>query len=161
MTTHTQRSATEILYDAVIIGAAMVPGRALRKVLIIDSGLPYNRQTPQSHNFLTRDGSTPAELASLALEQVLAYPTLSREDIALTSTKEGNLLMTTTATGKRYEICWYRFYTHRGETPVKIRVKHPARYGYTVLYLRGTKKNNSTQTKPYHNRFHLLQIIKT
>lgn len=48
-------------FDVIIIGgsysglaAAMALGRALRKVLIIDSGKPCNRQTPHSHNFLTR-----------------------------------------------------------------------------------------------------------
>ncbi len=47
-------------YDVVIVGgsyaglsAAMALGRAMRKVLIIDSGMPCNRQTPYSHNFIT------------------------------------------------------------------------------------------------------------
>lgn len=59
------------LFDVIIIGgsysglaAAMALGRALKKVLIIDSGEPCNRQTPHSHNFLTNDGETPKELQS-------------------------------------------------------------------------------------------------
>ena len=47
-------------YDVIIIGGsysglatAMALGRALRNVLIIDSGKPCNRQTPHSHNFFT------------------------------------------------------------------------------------------------------------
>jgi thioredoxin reductase len=70
-------------HDVVIVGgsyaglsAAMSLGRAMRRVLVIDSGKPCNMQTPHSHNFLTRDGSTPAELAAIATEQVLAYPTV-------------------------------------------------------------------------------------
>lgn len=70
-------------YDVIIIGgsyaglsAAMALGRSLRNVLIIDSGKPCNRQTPHSHNFITHDGDTPAEIANLALEQVLAYSTV-------------------------------------------------------------------------------------
>ncbi len=70
-------------FDAIIIGgsyaglsAAMALGRALRKVLIIDSGKPCNRQTPYSHNFLTRDGETPANLNVIAKAQVLNYPTI-------------------------------------------------------------------------------------
>ncbi len=45
--------------------------------MVIDSGKPCNRQTPHSHNFLTRDGETPATLAAIAKSQVLAYPTVS------------------------------------------------------------------------------------
>ncbi|MGN7787102.1 NAD(P)/FAD-dependent oxidoreductase [Niabella sp. 22666] len=70
-------------FDVIIIGgsyaglsAAMTLGRSLRNVLIIDSGLPCNRQTPHSHNFLTRDGETPKAIATIAKEQVLQYPTV-------------------------------------------------------------------------------------
>ncbi|AFM04771.1 thioredoxin reductase [Bernardetia litoralis DSM 6794] len=69
--------------DVIIIGgsyaglsAAMALGRSLRKVLIIDSGKPCNRQTPHSHNFITQDGNTPKEISSTAKEQVLNYPTV-------------------------------------------------------------------------------------
>ncbi len=71
-------------YDVIIIGGsysglatAMALGRALRKVLIIDSGKPCNRQTPHSHNFLTQDGKTPKEISLLAKQQVLAYHTIT------------------------------------------------------------------------------------
>lgn len=67
-------------YDVVIIGgsyaglsAAMALGRSLRDVLVIDSGQPCNRQTPHSHNFLTQDGETPAEISALARQQVEQY----------------------------------------------------------------------------------------
>lgn len=70
-------------YDVIIIGgsysglaAGMALGRALRKVLIIDSGNPCNKQTPYSHNFLTNDGKTPKEIASLARQQVQMYDTI-------------------------------------------------------------------------------------
>ena len=59
----------EITYDVILIGgsyaglsAAMALGRSLRKVLIIDSGLPCNWQTPHSHNFITLDGEKPANI---------------------------------------------------------------------------------------------------
>jgi thioredoxin reductase len=71
-------------YDVIIVGgsyaglaAGLALGRALRKVLIIDSGKPCNRQTPHSHNFLTQDGTAPAEIASIAKQQVLAYATVN------------------------------------------------------------------------------------
>ncbi len=55
----------------------MALGRALRKVLIIDSGNPCNKQTPHSHNFLTNDGKTPEEIARLSKQQVSRYDTVS------------------------------------------------------------------------------------
>jgi len=70
-------------FDVIIIGgsfaglsAAMSLGRALRSVLIIDSGLPCNRQTPHSHNFITQDGKTPNQIATIAKEQVSQYETI-------------------------------------------------------------------------------------
>lgn len=67
-------------FDVIIIGgsysglaAGMALGRAQRKVLIIDSGKPSNRQTPHSHNFLTQDGKTPAEISAIAKQQVQQY----------------------------------------------------------------------------------------
>lgn len=71
------------LFDTIIIGgsyaglsAALALGRSTRSVLIIDNGQPCNRQTPMSHNFLTRDGIPPSELSMIAREQVLQYPTV-------------------------------------------------------------------------------------
>jgi thioredoxin reductase len=70
-------------FEIIIIGgsysglsAAMSLGRALRKVLIIDSERPRNKQTPYSHNFLTQDGRTPMQIATLAKEQVSQYKTV-------------------------------------------------------------------------------------
>lgn len=74
---------TNTHFDVIIIGgsysglsAGMALGRALRQVLIIDSGKPCNAQTPHSHNFITRDGETPQEIASKAREQVAKYDTV-------------------------------------------------------------------------------------
>ncbi|UKJ09308.1 NAD(P)/FAD-dependent oxidoreductase [Solitalea lacus] len=70
-------------FDVIIVGgsysglaAAMSLGRALRKVLIIDSGKPCNGQTPLSHNFLTQDGKIPKEITTLAKQQVAIYKTV-------------------------------------------------------------------------------------
>jgi thioredoxin reductase len=79
-------------YDVIIIGgsysglaAGMALGRALKKVLIIDSGDPCNKQTPYSHNFLTNDGKTPKEIASLARQQVQMYGTVGFLDALVTA----------------------------------------------------------------------------
>jgi thioredoxin reductase len=70
-------------FDVIIVGgsyaglaAAMALGRALKTVLVVDDGKPCNRQTPHSHNFLTNDGKTPAEIAALANLQVNKYKTV-------------------------------------------------------------------------------------
>lgn len=78
-------------YDVIIVGgsyaglsAGMALGRALRNVLIIDSGNPANKQTPYSHNFLTNDGKSPKEIAALGREQVLAYKSIEFVDALVT-----------------------------------------------------------------------------
>jgi thioredoxin reductase len=70
-------------FDVIIVGgsysglaAGMALGRALRRVMIMDSGSPCNKQTPYSHNFLTQDGKTPKEIATLARKQVEKYGTV-------------------------------------------------------------------------------------
>jgi thioredoxin reductase len=70
-------------YDVIIVGgsyaglsAALALGRAIRKVLVIDSGNPCNQQTPHSHNFLTQDGSRPADISALGKSEVIKYPTV-------------------------------------------------------------------------------------
>src|SRR5690606_10498708 len=85
-------------FDVIIIGgsyaglsAAMALGRSLRSVLIIDSGLPCNRQTPHSHNFLTQDGKTPQEISTLAKQQVEKYETVHfYNGLATSGTKTDN-----------------------------------------------------------------------
>ena len=79
-------------FDVIIVGgsysglaAAMALGRALRSVLVLDSGKPCNAQTPHSHNFVTQDGKPPAEIAALARQQVAAYKTVEFFDGLATS----------------------------------------------------------------------------
>lgn len=97
--------------DVVIIGgsyaglsAAMALGRSLRRVLLIDSGKPCNRQTPHSHNFITHDGETPAAIAAKARGQVMRYPTVSwLSDTVLSSRKTGEgRFELETASGKTF-----------------------------------------------------------
>jgi len=98
-----------LLVDVIIVGgsyaglsAAMTLGRSLRKVLIIDGGKPCNRQTPHSHNFLTRDGETPANIAAIAREQVLEYPSVSfLSDLAINASSESDGFTVETAGGQQ------------------------------------------------------------
>ncbi|HEX2627711.1 MAG TPA: FAD-dependent oxidoreductase, partial [Chitinophagaceae bacterium] len=82
-------------FDVIIIGgsysglaAALALGRALKKVLVIDSGQPCNSPTPHSHNFITQDGKTPKEISTLARKQVEKYNTVKFiEGLAISGTK--------------------------------------------------------------------------
>lgn len=75
-------------FDVIIIGgsyaglsAAMSLGRSMRNVLVVDNGQPCNKQTPHSHNFLTRDGEEPAVISRIGREQVAQYPTVRFADV--------------------------------------------------------------------------------
>ncbi|GAB3799120.1 FAD-dependent oxidoreductase [Spirosoma humi] len=99
----------DLLVDVVIVGgsyaglsAAMTLGRSLRKVLVIDGGKPCNRQTPHSHNFLTRDGETPANITAIAREQVIRYPSVSfLSDLAIKASADPDVFTVETAGGQQ------------------------------------------------------------
>ncbi|MUU78647.1 NAD(P)/FAD-dependent oxidoreductase [Winogradskyella sp. HL2-2] len=101
---------TDTEFEVIIVGGsysglatAMALGRALRKVLIIDSGKPCNRQTPHSHNFITQDGKTPKQISDLAAEQVKAYPTVHFLDDLVTDAKKSlNSFSISTANGDSF-----------------------------------------------------------
>lgn len=88
------QSTTTRDFDVIIIGgsyaglsAAMALGRSLRKVLLVDSGKPCNRQTPHSHNFLTQDGNTPAAISAEGKAQVMKYETVEFHEGLVTDVK--------------------------------------------------------------------------
>lgn len=86
-------------YDCAIIGggpaglnAALVLGRARRRVALLDSNRPRNAVTHASHGFITRDGITPSEFRRIAYEEVLRYPFVEHfptEVAALNRTESG------------------------------------------------------------------------
>lgn len=98
-------------YDVIIVGgsiaglsAALALGRSLRRVLVTDSGRPCNRQTPHAHNFLTRDGESPAQLNAIARTQATAYPSVTiREGRVTTLTKTENGFTVTTDQSAHYQ----------------------------------------------------------
>ncbi len=98
-------------FDVIIIGgsyaglsAALALGRALRNVLIIDSGFPCNRQTPHSHNFITHDGERPAVIAEKARIQVLKYNTVKLvAGLAVSGRKSGEGFAVTTEAGDTFD----------------------------------------------------------
>ena len=85
-------------YDVVIIGggaaglsAATTLGRALRSVLVIDSGTPRNAPAAGVHGYLSRDGMDPGELLSVGRREVLSYggTVLDGEAVSARRTPEG------------------------------------------------------------------------
>jgi len=67
-------------YDVIIVGggpaglsAAVALGRARRTVVVIDAGEPRNAPAHAVHNFLTRDGTSPAELLRLGRAEAETY----------------------------------------------------------------------------------------
>jgi len=97
-------------YDVIIIGgsysglaAAMALGRALKQVLVIDSGKPCNAQTPFSHNFLTQDGNTPKGIANQGKLQVEKYTNVAFfNGIASSGSKIENGFEIRTETGIKF-----------------------------------------------------------
>lgn len=79
-------------YDVVIVGggpaglaAALALGRARKRVLLTDQGPRRNAAARNVHNFLTRDGTPPAELRRIAEEQLMAYPNVEVRHEAVAS----------------------------------------------------------------------------
>ncbi|HEY7206766.1 MAG TPA: NAD(P)/FAD-dependent oxidoreductase [Gaiellaceae bacterium] len=67
-------------YDVVVIGAgaaglsaALVLGRARRRVAVVDSGTPRNAPAAHMHGFLSRDGMPPSDLLDAARAEVRGY----------------------------------------------------------------------------------------
>ena len=70
----------ELAYDAVVVGggpaglnAALILGRACRRVLLCDAGNGRNAPAAEAHGILTRDGTPPAELRRIGREQLRPY----------------------------------------------------------------------------------------
>jgi thioredoxin reductase len=72
-----------VTYDCVIVGAgpaglsaALMLGRCRRQVLICDTGEQRNARSAGIHNYLTRDGTRPADFLQLARDEVAQYSTV-------------------------------------------------------------------------------------
>ncbi len=81
-----------MMMDVVIVGGgpaglagALTLGRVRRDVLLLDSGEPRNAPSPAMHNFLTRDGTPPAEMRALARAELAEYATVRIRDAAVES----------------------------------------------------------------------------
>jgi thioredoxin reductase len=75
-------------YDVVIVGggaaglsAALVLGRARRRVAVIDAGSPCNAPATHMHGYLSRDGMPPAELLAAGRNEVASYGVQIIDDV--------------------------------------------------------------------------------
>lgn len=97
-------------YDVIVIGGgpaglsgAVALGRALRSVLVIDSGAPRNAPAEGIHNFLTRDGMTPAEFRAAGRAEVQRYGGRIVDAEVVSATRAGDGFAVTLADGSAHE----------------------------------------------------------
>jgi len=81
-------------YDVVVIGggpaglqAALTLGRMHRTVLLLDSGDYRNATADHLHNFVTHDGTRPAQWRAAARADLAAYDTVTLRETAATRVK--------------------------------------------------------------------------
>jgi len=99
-----------MLHDVIVVGgsyagmaAALQLARARRKVMVIDAGIRRNRFASHSYGFLGQDGVDPAELASGARRQLIAYPNLTwLEGLAAHAAKDGDDFTVTMEDGRDF-----------------------------------------------------------
>lgn len=67
-------------YDVLVVGggaaglsAALMLGRARRRVAVVDAGAPRNAPASHMHGFLSRDGLPPSELLELGRDELRGY----------------------------------------------------------------------------------------
>ncbi len=68
------------MHDVIIVGggpaglsAALLLGRARRRTVVCDAGMPRNRTSHALHGFLSRDGIPPAELLRTGRDEIRRY----------------------------------------------------------------------------------------
>jgi len=84
----------EPMFDVVIVGAgpaglsaALVLGRARRRVLVCDAGHPRNAASHGLHCYLTRDGIEPAEFLRLGRSELRPYETVELRQAEVTDAR--------------------------------------------------------------------------
>lgn len=83
------------MLDTIIVGggpaglsAALILGRACRRVVLCDTGEARNSASHALHGFITRDGTDPAELRRLAQVELDRYGTVELRDVRVTDAEQ-------------------------------------------------------------------------
>jgi thioredoxin reductase len=100
-----------MLFDCAIIGggpaglnAALILGRARRKIILFDDNTPRNAVTQESHGFITRDGIKPKEFREIAHKELGSYPSITYAEREVTSVIKNNpLFELVTSDNERYQ----------------------------------------------------------
>ena len=86
-----------MIVDCAIIGggpaglnAALVLGRARRRVLVFDDNHPRNAVTQESHGFVTRDGVKPHEFRAIAHQELRKYPSVDMQLVRVTAIRKAS-----------------------------------------------------------------------
>jgi thioredoxin reductase len=86
-----------MIVDCAIIGggpaglnAALVLGRARRRVLVFDDNHPRNAVTQESHGFVTRDGVKPHEFRAIAHQELRKYPSVDVQHVRVTAIRKAS-----------------------------------------------------------------------
>jgi thioredoxin reductase len=82
------------VYEVIIVGggtaglsAALVLGRARRRVLLLDTGQPRNAPAQAAHGFFSRDGTPPLELLEIGRRQLCPYDSVEIRAIEATGAR--------------------------------------------------------------------------
>jgi thioredoxin reductase len=93
--------------DVLIVGggpaglnAALVLGRARKRVVLCDAGPPRNAAAGEMHNFVTRDGITPAAFRAEAHREITAYGVERREARVTAIARDGDRFRATLDDGE-------------------------------------------------------------
>jgi len=95
--------------DVIIVGAgpaglsaALILGRACRRVLVFDHGRPRNAPTKHMHGFLSRDGTPPGEMLRLARADLTRYETVRLEHAEVVEASCGDRMQVRLADGRTF-----------------------------------------------------------
>ncbi|PAP76039.1 NAD(P)/FAD-dependent oxidoreductase [Rubrivirga marina] len=97
-------------FDAIVVGggpaglsAALALGRSRRRVLLAADGPTRNAPAEAAHNVFTRDGTPPAHLVRLGLDQLAPYDVTVRRERATDAERTGDGVVVTFEGGERVE----------------------------------------------------------
>lgn len=106
MDENTGRETPVEAWDVVVVGggpaglsAALMLGRARRRVVVVDAGEPRNRFAAHMHGVLGHEGLDPAELAARGREEVAAYGVQVRRGLVERVDREPDHVRVTLADG--------------------------------------------------------------